>query len=388
MKRSIKFAEPVVDTQFVMTYFKEVLDSGRYTDGEYCDKFAALFTTFLNIPDNKKPLYCLPVSSCGSALFLALWCNEVFGGNVDVIVPAMTHVATVHAVEAVGANPIFVDCTPIGNMSLYNIEQAITPRTRAIMLLHYIGIPADNQIVQFAKDNGIVLIEDCALALGARTEDGHVGTNGDVGCFSFYPAKHITTGEGGMFVTRHREIYERARICSRFGRISSETHLYDVDRVGFNFRMDEFSAALGCLQMINIEDNLAKRRHNAFVLARELLKKKCEITSLRNAHSYSLNGSVDSAYYCEVYYVGENRDAIREFLSLNGIETSVYYPHPVPRLEYYKKRYGYGKIKYRMAELIADHTIAIPIGPHLTDEDMIYIADKLIDAVEDTRTGE
>ena len=129
----------------------------------------------------------------------------------EVIVPALTHTATAHAVEMVGARPVFADCLPAsGNMDVSTIEPLVTPRTKAIGLVHFIGFPCDlGPILALAARRGLKVVEDCAIALGTRYDGTHVGLLGDAGAFSFYPVKHITTGEGGMFVTRHPEVARR-----------------------------------------------------------------------------------------------------------------------------------------------------------------------------------
>ncbi len=134
------------------------------------------------------------------------------GAGDEVVAPALTHVATAHAIEWVGARPVFVDPDPAtGNLTAERIAAALTPRTRAIALVHFVGIPCEmDDILALAESRGLKIIEDCAIAVGARWRGRHVGLFGDTGCFSFYPVKHMTTGEGGMFVSRHRGFPRRS----------------------------------------------------------------------------------------------------------------------------------------------------------------------------------
>src|SRR5262249_39092331 len=132
------------------------------------------------------------------------------GPGDEAVVPAQTHVATAHAVELTGATPVFVDCDlATGNVGADDVEAVLTERTKAILVVHYLRIPCGMPaIVELARARGIAVIEDCALAVGATFDGTHVGLFGDAGCFSFYPVKHITTAEGGLFVSRHSDVAE------------------------------------------------------------------------------------------------------------------------------------------------------------------------------------
>jgi perosamine synthetase len=201
---------------------------------------------------------CVAVSSCMAALHLAYWQMGIGPGD-EVLVTAQTHVATAHAVEAVGARPVFVDCKPdTGNIDPALLERAVTARTRAIGLVHFLGIPCDmDQILQLAARHGLKVMEDCALAVGARYHGTHVGLLGDAGCFSFYPAKHMTTGDGGMFVTRDGALADRVVKARAFGvdrgfGERSIPGIYDVPTLGLNYRMSDINAAVGRMQLARI----------------------------------------------------------------------------------------------------------------------------------------
>src|SRR5262245_44246089 len=158
------------------------------------------------------------VSSCTAALHLAYFHFGIGAGD-EVIVPAQTHVATAHAVEFTGATPVFVDADPAtGNIAIDEIESCITERTRAICVVHYLGLPVDmDRVNTIAKRHNLFVVEDCALAVGSYYKGVHAGLLGDVGCFSFYPVKHITTGEGGMMISREKEVIQRAERQKAFG---------------------------------------------------------------------------------------------------------------------------------------------------------------------------
>ena len=323
--------------------------------------------------------YCLTVSSCMSALYLACFQMGIGFGD-EVIVPAQTHTATVHAVELVGAKPVFVDCNlQTGNMDCERIEAAITPDTKAIGLVHFLGIPCDmDHVLRVADQYQLKVIEDCALAVGACYEGKHVGLFGDVGCFSFYPVKHITTGEGGMFVTRHAGVAEQVSRLRAFGvdRSHSERTVpgkYDVTVLGINSRMSEIQAAIGCQQLTKINQILGLRADN-FSQLKASLSGIRGISILDADHPNKLN-----SHYClSVILHGDlkkYRDSVIRGLNEAGVGTSIYYPHPVPRLTYYKNKYGYQKELWDNAATISDCSIALPVAPHVTLSDIQYISD-------------
>jgi dTDP-4-amino-4,6-dideoxygalactose transaminase len=301
------------------------------------------------------------------------------GPGDEVIVPAQTHVATAHAVEWVGATPVFVDCErETGNVTPEGVLAAITPRTRAISVVHFLGIPcAMSKIASIAGERGLSVVEDCALAVGARWEGTHVGLFGDTGCFSFYPVKHLTTGDGGMFVSRHSEVSERVARIRAFGvdRTYAERSLpgmYDVPALGLNYRMSELQAALGRSQLARVGEILARRRDNFNALKEGF----AGLAGIRVLDASSARA--ESSHYCLTIVLegalGPRRDEIAARLNEAGVGTSLYYPQPVPRMRYYREKYGYEPGRFPEAESISDRGIALPVGPHLTREDTDYIA--------------
>ncbi len=268
--REVPFARPWIGDE-EREAVARVLGGHVLTHGPECHAFEAEFAAFLG-PD----AHAVSVSSCMAALHLAYLALGIGPGD-EVIVPAQTHVATAHAVAWVGATPVFVDCHPAtGNVTPDGIAAAITPRTRAIAVVHFLGVPCDMpDIVAMAERHGLRIVEDCALALGARLRGRHVGLFGDVGCFSFYPTKHITTGEGGMLVTRHGDLARAVGRLRAFGVDRSHTEravpgVYDVPTLGLNYRMGETQAAMGRVQLRRIEDILGRRRRNFTALQHAL----------------------------------------------------------------------------------------------------------------------
>ena len=335
----IPFAQPWI-TQDDKDAVMRVLSGPILAHGPEAELFEHEFTEYLGGG------YAVTTSSCAAALHLAYTVFGIGPGD-EVIVPAMTHCSTANTVEWTGATCVFVDCAPAtGNVTAEGIRAAITAKTKAIVVVHFVGIPCDMPTISaLAFDNGLYLIEDCALALGARVADKHVGLWGDAGCFSFYPTKHITTGEGGMFVTQHPGVAKSARMMRAHGVQRASKRMYDVPAIGLNYRMGEMQAALGRSQLRRIDTILSRRRENF-----EALRKKVS--------GRVLNGPGNS-HYCLIAAGGHE-------YQLLDMESSVHYPHPVPRLAYYRRKYGpFDPGRYPNATEIADHSIALPVGPHV-----------------------
>ena len=375
--RSIPFARPWITDQ-EREAVMQVLHGNILTHGPQNKAFEQEFADFVG-----GEAHCAAVSSCMAALHLA-YLELGIGPGDEVLVPAQTHVATAHAVELVGARPIFVDCEiQTGNMDIARLESQITPRTRAIGLVHFVGIPCDmHAIMQIAAHHDLKVVEDCALAVGSRYKGTHVGMFGDAGCFSFYPVKHITTGDGGMFISRQKDLTHKAIKTRGFGvdrTFSQRTipGMYDVPTLGMNYRMSDINAALGRVQLSRIEQILDIRKRNFTKLKASLHG----ITDLLVLDSTS-SDFVNSHYCLNIVLretLREKRNAIIAQLRDSGIGTSIYYPQPVPRMMFYRQKYGYDPNAFPNATAISDHGIAIPVGPHLDEPSMAYIANTLVE---------
>lgn len=325
------------------------------------------------------------VSSCTAGLHLAYFYLGLGPGD-EVIVPAMTHVATAHAVELVGAKPVFVDAEPrTGNIDIERIEGAITPRTKALSVVHYLGMPVDmDRINGIAKKHNLFVVEDCALAIGTTYKGVHAGLLGDIGLFSFYPVKHMTTLEGGMVLSRRPEVLEKIALQRAFGvdRSHGERKIpgqYDVTMLGFNYRMNELQAAIGSRQVARLDEFLAKRRENHAIITAKLAGVD-EIDQFETT-----NGDFVSSCYCHSIVLKgglkKRRVEFIEALQSKGVGTSIYYPRPVPELSFYANKYGYGVGEFPEAARIAYASVALPVGPHLNGGDAEYIADSVVETV-------
>jgi dTDP-4-amino-4,6-dideoxygalactose transaminase len=373
-RREIPFGRPWItdaDREAVM----RVLSGHILTHGPECKRFETDFDAFLG-----HGAHSVTVSSCMAALHLS-YLHLGIGRGDEVIAPALTHVATAHAIEWVGAKPVFVDCDPqTGNLTAAAIEKAITHRTRAISVVHFAGIPCDMKaICGVAERHGLKIVEDCAIAIGARRDGIHVGLFGDAGCFSFYPVKHFTTGEGGMFVSRHATTTTAVARLRAFGVDRSHGEravpgMYEVPELGLNYRMSEMAAALGSSQLSRVDQIIARRAQNFEQLSAALADVPgIRILDLPAAEKATANNS----HYCAVVVLdklADKRNAILAQLGEAGIGTSVYYPQPVPRMKFYRDKYGFDASAFPETARISDGSIALPVGPHIDAEDVHYMA--------------
>ena len=300
----------------------EVLESGVLAHGPKIRAFEQAFCAFTGAP------HAVAVASCTAGLHLYYFAAGLGPGD-EVLVPAMTHTATAHAVELTGARAVFVDAEPrTCNMDLDALEAAITPRTRAISPMHYLGYPLDMERVRRIADaRSLMVVEDCALALGTRLHGTHAGLFGAVGCFSFYPVKHITTAEGGMVICRDEALarrFERVRAFGMDKHVGERTvpGLYDVQELGFNYRMSDIEAAIGCEQLRKLPRFLEARRANHRVLLQEL-KAIEEVAVLHEDRP-----GFEPSYYCLVALLrgclAARRNDVLLALKELGIGTSVY----------------------------------------------------------------
>jgi perosamine synthetase len=381
--REIHFGRPTIgdaEREAAM----EVLKGPILVHGPRAVAFEKAFADWTGAP------HAVSTSSCTAALHLVYFYLGLGAGD-EVIVPAQTHAATAHAVELTRAKPVFVDAERrTGNIDIAQIEAALTPRTRALSLVHYLGMPVDmDGINAIARKHDLFVVEDCALSLGSRYRGVHTGLLGDVGCFSFYPVKHITTAEGGMITTTRPEVAAMITRQKAFG--VDRQHgdrkvpgVYDVTMLGFNYRMNEIEAAIGIEQMKRLDGILATRERNYRALHRALAEID-EISLLETS-----NGVFQSSYYCLSILLGRRLADLRfelvSRLNAAGVGTSVYYPKAVPDLTYYREKYGFAPGRFPNASWISDASIALPVAPHLDEDDMAYIAQAVKTAITELKS--
>lgn len=380
--RKIPFGRPIIGDEEKQAVC-EVLDSGMLVHGEKIKEFEREFASFTDAP------YAAGVASCTAGLHLVYFSLGIKPGD-EVIVPAQTHTATAHAVELTGGKPVFVDADKgTGNIDIDQIEGSITDRTKAISVVHFLGMPVDmTRVLQIAGKYDLPVIEDCALAIGTYFNGIHAGLHGDIGCFSFYPVKHMTTAEGGMAITKNGELAEAITRERAFGmdRHVGERKLpgiYDVQGLGFNYRMNEIQAVIGIEQIKRLPYFLKKRKENYEAMTQGLQEIN-EIELLESSHD-----GFQSSYYCHTILLKgslvEKRFDIINSLKSQGVGTSIYYPRPVPEMTYYKEKYGYDNNSFPIASWISSHSIALPIGPHMDLDDVDYVIQTIKDTLVKTR---
>lgn len=375
----VHFGRPIIGDEEKAAVMR-VLESPILVHGPLATQFEHDFASFTQAP------HAVSVSSCTAGMHLIYFALGLGAGD-EVVVPAMTHVATAHAVELTGAKAVFVDCQiENGNIDISKIETAITSRTKAIAVVHYLGVPVDMpEVAAIAKKHGLFLLEDCALAPGAFVDGIHAGLHGDAGVFSFYPVKHLTTAEGGMIILKDESFAKKLKLLKAFG--VDRTHgerkvpgVYDTVALGFNYRMSEIHAAIGIEQVKKLPRFLESRKINFETLEHALADQK----GIR-VLPQPTGGRLESCHYCLSVLLDEGlevkRPDIMAALTERKIGSSVYYPQPVPRMTYYRERYGYDAARYPNATRISDGTIALPVGPHLGIEHMNHIGSNLCEII-------
>ena len=377
--RTIPFGRPIIGEEEQLAV-RSVLEGHMLTHGPRVREFEAAFAEFTGAP------HAIALASCTAGLHLAYFYLGLGEGD-EVIVPAQTHVATAHAVELCGAKPVFVDAEArTGNLDLDRLESAITDRTRAVSLVHYLGMPVDMpRLTVIAAASGAFVVEDCALAMGSYLDGTHMGLFGDVGVFSFYPVKHMTTAEGGMLITKHADVAAKISQQRAFGidrNIVAERKvpgMYDVQALGFNYRMNEIGAALGLEQLKRMPGFLETRRANYDALSAGL-REIDEVELLQSTHD-----GFQSSYYCHSMLLRaplhEKRVAIMARMGEKGVGTSIYYPQPVPHMSYYRDKYGYTEGSFPVAADISNRSVALPVGPHVRVDDIDYMMDVIKDSI-------
>lgn len=328
--------------------------------GEFINQFESGFAAYTRVK------HAISVSNGTVALHLALLALDIGPGD-EVIVPTFTYIASVNAIAYVGATPVFVDSlADTWQIDPADVERKITPRTKAVMVVHLYGQPCDMQsICDITKRHNIRIVEDAAEAFGSRISELHVGSWGDVSTYSFFGNKTVTTGEGGMVVTNDDALDSRLRKLRGQGLAGSREYWHDV--IGYNYRMTNICAAIGAGQLERADMLIQQKRALAERYAEGL--KDCEVQVLRE------QAGTTSSYWMNCIAVPESklRDALREHLADRGIETRpTFYPaHTMPMYQHYAVH------SYPVAESIAARGINLPSSPALTEEAVQYVIDSI-----------
>ena len=346
--------------------------------GPRCKAFEDRFASMLNIN------YAVSTSNCTVSLHLALILVGVGPGD-EVICPSLTFVATVNAIRYVDAIPVFADVISYEypNIDPEEIRRKITPHTKAIIVMHYGGFSCNMDVImKMANEFGIKVVEDACHGPLSEYHGKKLGTIGDVGCFSFFSNKNISTGEGGMLVTNNSEMNDRSRLLRSHGmtsmsyeRAKGHSTAYDVVELGYNYRMDDIHAAIGLVQLDKIEADLAQRSIIRSWYLEKLESTEGIIIPFKDYTEFSSN------YIFPIVLknsTSEKRDKVREHLAEAGIQTSVHYP-AVHRFSIYK---NYSKV-LSQTEYLTDNEITLPMYASLSVNDIEFIAEKLDKAVNE-----
>lgn len=364
MKRYIQNASPALignEEKYVLDCIKTNWISSL---GKYINKFETGFARYHNIK------FAVSCNSGTAALHIALLALGIKKGD-EVLVPALTYVASINAVTYCGATPVLVDIDPeTWNIDTDLIKKSITSKTKAIIVVHLFGHPADmDPIMKIAKKHKIFVVEDNAQGMGALYKGTKTGTIGNIGTFSFFGSKLITTGEGGMTITNDIKLSEKSRIFKNQGMEPNKRYWFPV--VGYNYRMTNLEAAIGLAQLEKIKTHIKNRRKIAYSYIREL----------KNVNSITL--PVEKDYAFSVYWMfnislKDNLDLDRDLIIKKLIEYGIdarYISYPLNTLPPYRK-IAAGK-KFPIAEKVSLRSITLPTHENLTQGDIKYICSKL-----------
>ncbi|MDB0053306.1 DegT/DnrJ/EryC1/StrS family aminotransferase [Alphaproteobacteria bacterium] len=342
-------------------YVNECLDTTWISSkGKFISKFEEKFSKFLNVD------YSTSVSNGTVALHLALATLGIGKGD-EVIVPTLTYIASVNAIAYVGAEPVFADShSKTWNIDPSKLLELITPKTKAIMVVHLYGNSCDmDNILKICQERNIFIIEDAAEAFGTKYNNKYIGTFGDVATFSFFGNKTITTGEGGMLVTNNKLLIEKANHLKNQGVSSNKEYWHDV--IGFNYRMTNICAAIGLAQLERAKQILSKKRV-IFNWYLEYLKG----TDIQFQKLYSL--SISSYWMVAVLASTKaKKDGLRNYLKSNGVETRpMFFPvHKMPAF--------YSASSFPVAEQLSRRGLYLPSYPGLSKTDVEIICNLIID---------
>lgn len=354
--RTIPIARPLIGEAEEQAVLR-VLRSGNLAQGAVVRDLEECFADVVGVR------HAIAVANGTAALNLALLAHGIGAGD-EVITTPFTFIASANAALFVGARPVFGDIEPDSyNLDPDGLESLITPRTRAIMPVHLYGNPADMpQIMAIAERHGLVVVEDAAQAIGASIEGKAVGSFG-TGCFSLYPTKNVTAGEGGMITTDDDDVAELARLLRNHG----QTARYRHELLGYNLRLTDVHAAIGLAQMERLDDFTRHRRANADDLNRGLagvVTTPCEQPGYRHVyHQYTIRVPRGA------------RDAVSAHLSERGIGNAIHYPVPVHHQPLYRAL-GYDD-NLPISEQAAREILCLPVHPALSADDLALIVEEV-----------
>ena len=346
----------------------ETIRSKWISTGPKCDELEKIFVDKFNVN------HAVSMSNCTDALHLACLLCDVKPGD-EVLCPSLTFAASVNCIKYVGATPVFCDIVSPEHLNIdpVEIENKITNKTKAIIVVHMAGFPAKmDEIMAIAQKHNLKVIEDACHGPLSEYKGKKLGTIGDVGCFSFFSNKNISTGEGGMLITNNEEMAKKARLLRSHGmttmsyqRASGHATTYDIVELGYNFRLDDIRASIGVVQMKKLQADLEKR----IIVRNEYIKQLSSIEGI--TIPFANNTEFVSNYIMPIVLkdsTAEKRDKVREKLHAAGIQTSVHYP-AIHKFSIYKG----SNANLPITEYVTDNEITLPMYALLTIEEIEFI---------------
>lgn len=350
----------------------ETIRSKWISTGPKCQELEQQFIDMFDVK------HAISISNCTDGLHLAMIVNDINEGD-EVICPSLTFAASVNCIRYVGATPVFCDIGGLDNMNITpeEIEKRITSKTKAIVVVHMAGFPADmDGIMALAKKHDLKVIEDACHAPLSKYKGKTLGTIGNMGTYSFFSNKNISTGEGGMIITNDDAIAARCKLLRSHGmttmsyqRAKGHATSYDIVELGHNFRMDDIRASIGVVQMKKLRADLEKRQ----IVRKNYVKALKSIDQI--IVPFSNNTEFVSNYIMPIVLKDSTeikRDALREYLHSNGIQTSNHYP-PIHKFSIYKDY----TVDLPKTEYVCANEITLPMYAALTKKDVKFIVDTI-----------
>jgi dTDP-4-amino-4,6-dideoxygalactose transaminase len=349
-----------------MRHISKVLRSAQLSSGKVTREFEARFADYVGTR------YAIAVSNGTEALHLGLLAAGVEHGS-EVILPSFTYHAAANAILYCDAMPVLVDVTPETMcIDVNQVAESITPKTRAIIVTHIAGHPCNMKpLLDLAEKSNLVLIEDAAHAMGATYEDRPVGSLGHIGCFSFYPTKPLTTGEGGIITTNESDVEQKLRLLRSLCTKRFERIHYDVQSIGYTSRMSEIQAALGLDQLRTLD------KTNSIIINK---------ANILKSYLNDMNGIVlphEEPYAKHVYNLfivkiiqekfGVTRDKVSDFLHEKGINTQLHYI-PLHRLTYSAQNFRFSKNSLKVSDYLWKTVLSLPLYPSITNRQLSKIS--------------
>lgn len=358
---------PIEDVERIKSDVEKIIQSGMLTSFTYTKEFEKKFADLCRVN------YAIAVNSGTSALEIALRTTGLKGGD-EVLVPTNTFTATAAAIFFAGGKPVFTDIDP-ENLCIDadNVQRYITQKTKGVMMVHIGGLicPEIKAIKKICDDHNLFLIEDAAHAHGSTIDEQPAGSLGDIGCFSFYPTKVITTGEGGMITTNDVKVAEKARVLRDQGKENFNSNI--IVELGYNWRLPEINAAIGTVQIERLPEIIEKRNRIAQYYDKELDK-------ISGIEPLRIPTNIISNYYKYVAFLDRriSRDELKQKLREKGVKCGgeVYWP-PLHLQPIYQKLLGLKKGDFPAAEEVCQRMVCLPMFAQMTPEDAGYVVEKI-----------